>query len=216
MKRLLFCILSMSVCMGIFAQQLEEFTWEEFEVENESYIIITGYTGTIRSITIPRSINGMWVAGIGEGAFKEKNLTSVIFPPRLGVIDLYAFYGNKLTSVIIPEYVQFIGEAAFSNNLLTNVQISSKLKTTIGDTAFHKNRLTSVTIPPAITSIGIMAFGENQITSVTIGENVELGDMLGTGILGIAANFNQAYNSAGRRAGTYTRTNTTSSTWTRR
>ena len=46
--------------------------------------------------------------------------------------------------------------------------------------------------------------------------NEELGDVGDFGVLGKGTGFNGAYDKNGKRAGTYTRTDTKSTTWTRK
>jgi uncharacterized protein YkwD len=115
-------------------------------------------------------------------------------------------------SVVIPQRINnkpvtAIGNSAFSNKRLTGVTIPGTV-TSIGVSAFYNNQLTSVTLPPSVTTIGNSAFSGNQLISITIGANVTLG----TDITGDAS-FNTAYTSSGRRAGTYTRPNASSSVW---
>jgi hypothetical protein len=69
--------------------------------------------------------------------------------------------------------------------------------TSIGISAFSDNQLSSVIIPASVTSIGDYAFRNNQLTSVIIGSNVSLGN------ISIPNNFNNFYNSNGKKAGAY-------------
>jgi hypothetical protein len=69
--------------------------------------------------------------------------------------------------------------------------------------------LTVVTIPNSVKSIDARAFQGNQLTTVTIGAKVTLeANSFSNG-------FEEAYNTAGKKAGTYTRTNTDSTDWIR-
>jgi len=87
--------------------------------------------------------------------------------------------------------------------------------TTIWSGAFSGNQLTSVTIPNSVTTIGDSAFRDNQLTSVTIGANVTLGNIAFNDDLYNSSGFETAYNNGGKLAGTYTRPNTSSTTWTK-
>ncbi len=131
-----------------------------------------GYKGHFRTELIPSRITA-----IGDSAFSNSQLTSVVIPPSITSIGDRAFSGNQLTSVTIPPNVTSIGASAFSNNQLTSVIIPPSV-TSIGDGAFRHNQLTSVTIPLSITSIGDWAFSGNQLTSVIIPPSVtNIGDL---------------------------------------
>jgi len=108
--------------------------------------------------------------------------------------------------------------------VLQNVNIPSKIRglpvTSIGKNAFYRKNLTSVIIPNSVTKIGEGVFCNDQrentnITSITIGSNVSLIEptMYKDGSFG--ARFEQAYNEGGKQAGTYTRPDTDSRTWTK-
>jgi hypothetical protein len=108
--------------------------------------------------------------------------------------------------------------------VLQNVNIPSKIRrlpvTSIGDSAFFQKNLTSVIIPNSVTKIGEGVFcndhNENtNITSITIGGNVSLAvpNSFTDGSFG--ADFETFYNASGRQAGTYTRPDTHSETWTK-
>ena len=80
-----------------------------------------------------------------------------------------AFFDNALTSVIIPDSVTTIGQLAFASNALTSVIIGNSV-TTIGQLAFNDNALTSVIIPDSVTTIGGFAFFD-CVASATVVPN---------------------------------------------
>ena len=110
-------------------------------------------------LTIPSSVNGFTVVGIGSYAFN------------------YSYY---LTSVTIPASVTSIGNSAFSGcSGLTSVIIPASV-TSIGNNAFYAcNSLTSITIPASVTSIGNDAFYScNDLDSIIL--KVEIPFEVGT------------------------------------
>ena len=199
-------------------------------------VTITGYTGPGGNVSIPSTIDGFTVTTIGYQAFVSKGLTGVTIPNSVTEIGQYAFYGNQLTSLTIGNSVIDIGDYSFRGNQLTSVTIPNSV-TSIGQQAFHSNQLTSLTIGNSVTSIGQLAFVDNQlisvifpdsvtnigrdvfagtnqltITSVTIGANVQLASPATSAT---NTGFEDAYNTTyGKQAGTYTRPDTDTTTWT--
>lgn len=94
-------------------------------------------------IIIPNFLDGQTVTKIGECAFVDEELTSVIFPQSLTHIGASSFLDNKLASVSIPDGVKYVG-----------------------DTAFKINNLTSISIPSSVTSMGHGAFNNNDIVTI--------------------------------------------------
>jgi len=161
----------------------------EFEPDRTNGIAgirITNYSGTGDTVVIPNEINGIPVRAIGTGAFREKYLFSITIPNSIIVIGNNAFAGNFLTSVTIPNSVKSIGSSAFQNNLLA-----------------------SVAIPNNVTSMGDYAFYDNLLVSVTIGQNAFSSNFWP---FPGAGSFWATYQGV---AGTYTRSDVNSSTWTR-
>ena len=66
------------------------------------------------------------VTTIGQHAFEDNQLTSVVIPSSVTSIGYQAFYKNRLTSVVIPSGVTTIESQAFLNNQLTSVTINGK------------------------------------------------------------------------------------------
>ncbi len=98
------------------------------------------------------------IATIGELQF---NVTS---------IGEDAFRDNGLTSIVIPEGVATLGRSSFRNNALTNVKIPASV-TNIDAGAFRNNDLTSILIPVNVVNVGASAFRDNTALKRIISEN---------------------------------------------
>jgi hypothetical protein len=127
--------------------------------------------------------------------------------------------GKTDNTFTIPASVTSIGGNAFFFCNFTSVTIPNSVSS-IGEEAFGACRsLTSVTIPASVTSIGEEAFRSTYLTSVTFatGSNITNANFGNNAfpegyVVGGNA-LRTAYNAG--KAGTYTRPNTTSTTWTK-
>ncbi len=135
-------------------------------------------------ITIPSTLGGYPVVGIGVDAFKQctslvgvvipnsvkdigtwafgrcSNLVSVVISDGVANIDSNAFNGcTSLKSIVIPDSVKSIGEGAFYNcTSLETIEIPDGV-TVISNGVFQDcEGLTSVTLPDSIESIDDWAF----------------------------------------------------------
>jgi hypothetical protein len=134
-------------------------------------------------------------------------------------VEITEYLGDKW-EVIIPSHIQglpvtCIGAGAFKGKNLIGVTIPDSV-TEIGTYAFADNKLTSVIIPNSVTKIGHSVFENNNLlTSITIGANIDLFSPFGNTSLLNSNSFVDAYEAAGKAAGTYTRPDRSSRTWTK-
>ncbi|MDD6483565.1 MAG: leucine-rich repeat domain-containing protein [Clostridiales bacterium] len=145
-------------------------------------------TSASGSITIPSTLGGYPVNGIGKEAFYEcSSLTSITIPDGVTSIGEAAFRNcYSLTSITVSKnnmnYSSINGNL-FDKNKTTLIQyaIGKQDKqytipnsvTSIGNSAFYGCSLTNVTIPDSVTSIGNGAFIDcHSLTSVTIPDSV--------------------------------------------
>ena len=79
-------------------------------------VTIAGYNGTDIDVEIPSNIDGLPVTSIGEEAFKNAHIRSVVIPSSVRSIDWFAFSGcTCLEGVTLPSSVLSIGYGAFDH-----------------------------------------------------------------------------------------------------
>lgn len=119
---------------------------------HDTYVTIYDYTGSAKSLTIPKKIG-------------EKPVT---------VIEKGAFAGcSSLNAVIIPGTVTKIGEEAFSRCTgLKTISLNDGIES-IGDWAFYGcSSLSSVYIPKSVTDIGTSAFAScENLSTILVNSN---------------------------------------------
>jgi hypothetical protein len=218
MKRTVFLAVALFALMavGLYAQ-----TEADFDVSKSAdgkSITITEYKGKATTVNIPAKIQNLPVTSIGEAAFREKmTITSVVIPNGVTSIGNTAFFRcSNLTNVTIPASVTSIGNGAFDMcNNITSVTIPNSVKS-IGNTAFQNCAgLASITIPASVTSIGSGAFRYcNSLISVTFAGSIPSSGFNANAFNGLG-DIRDKYLAAGGGAGTYTRPNDDSETWTK-
>src|SRR6266404_728558 len=106
---------------------------------NNGAITITGYSGPGGAVTIPDTINGLPVTGIGDQAyFTNSAITSVAIPNSITNIGDRSFFNcTSLTSANIPNSVTSIGAYAFAACYSMTSAIIGSGVTNMGDDAFE-------------------------------------------------------------------------------
>jgi len=161
--KLWFIALTVIIVRPAFAQTEGDFNVDL--TQDGSGVVIKGYTGSQRAVTIPAKIQGYPVKEINDGAFRLDNR---VWIAGYGSYDVGYLSDNlsgsnpistRLTSVTIPTGVLSIGHAAFfGQEYLTSVNIPASV-TSIGNGAFMGcSSLSAVNIPASVTSIGNRAF----------------------------------------------------------
>ena len=163
--------------------------------DDMSAFIVTGYTGTAKTVTIPDIYNGLRVIAIGDAAFKDNNyiekiklpnsierigigafsgcmsLKTVNLPDSISEIDDSAFNScYKLASISVPSSTKRIGEKAFYRCLSLSSVLLNEGLLTIASQAFERcTALTSIVIPNTVNSIEMWAFNHAEsLESVTL------------------------------------------------
>ena len=143
---------------------------------------ITDCDESVTEVVIPNTIEGVFVTGIGYGAFAYcYNLRSVKIPASVATIGDNAFSScTNLESIEIPTNVTSIGyDAFFSCGSLKSVEIPASVTTIKGGAFSNCYSLNSVEIPASVTSIEDYVFSscgslknvKIPISVTTIGDN---------------------------------------------
>lgn len=107
---------------------------EYFEIDSAG--VITAYSGTKTSFTVPDTVDGITVTGIGESVFAGTDVAEVFLPETVTSIGVSAFEECALLKTISAKAVTTIGNRAFYNcTWLKNIYIDSIV--TIGKYAFY-------------------------------------------------------------------------------
>ena len=133
MKKIISIILSIVILLCVFSFTLPSFALSyngfSYETENEK-IVITGYSGSNATLTIPAEIDGKSVVKIADYAFKNNNtLTSVAISEGIEDIGKGAFLNcTSLATISVPTTIIRFGEKAIYNTAYYNNKTNWKIK----------------------------------------------------------------------------------------
>lgn len=95
------------------------------------------------------------------------NLTEVVIPSSVTVIDSYAFRGcSSLSSVTIPEQVKEIASEAFWGTALTSITLPEGIET-LGPGMIAKTKITEITIPKSLKEAGRTTDGVGSLGALS-------------------------------------------------
>lgn len=109
----------------------------------------------IGTLKIPQSVDA-----IGENAFYQSRLTSIVLPDGLKTIGDNAFAESSITGIELPSTVTDIGDGAFRDSALESIELNDGLKT-IGDSVFAGTGVKDVCLPESIEKCGLV-FGQTE------------------------------------------------------
>lgn len=124
-------------CIGLLAGASVSGDFK-YEVYYKEWVMITGYTGSDKAVTVPETIYGKPVRGIGKASFKGSEIEEITLPSTAKCIYADAFNDcRKLEKINFNEGLQTIYNS-FQNTNLTFVKFPKSLKT-LGGAAFNGN-----------------------------------------------------------------------------
>src|ERR1035437_2131053 len=153
-----------------------------FVTNANNTITITGYTGFDTDVSIPETINGLRVTGIGNYAFGSRyDLESIVISDTVTNIGANALlYCGLITISVATNNSAYcsVDGVLFNKRRTVLVRFPPRktggyaIPTTVasvGDSAFDDCMLTNVTVPASVTKLGNDVFGDCQfLTSVAI------------------------------------------------
>lgn len=107
--------------------------------QNGYYVV--EYIGSSETVTIPSTLNGKAVIGIGSSAFRETFVTAVEIPDSVTYIDRYAFYKCSIESFDFKNVADIDMDAFYGCNI-DNLDL--KNVTDVGASAFEGCPITSI------------------------------------------------------------------------
>ncbi len=153
----------------------EPYTIFEYSLDDANRATITSYKGNVSALSIPKTLDGYTVVGIGNSVFQNnKQLRVVVVPDSVTEIGYQAFYNcTNLSQVTLSKNVKTMGTRAFGNcTSLTAIEIPKSL-TDSGGPFEDCSNLRNVTFEKGVTEITNRLFWHcNGIEEVTIPDTV--------------------------------------------
>ena len=152
----------------------------EYTLDDDGNATITKYDGNVRALTIPDTLDGYTVVGIGKNAFaKNTYLQSVVIPDTVTKIDAGAFSEcTNLSGVVLSNELKEIGAESFRQSSISSIEIPKTLeKATCNNQAngpFMKcSNLKNVTFAEGTTKVAQYLFaGCTGLERITIPETI--------------------------------------------
>ncbi len=172
----------------LFGFIIQTNSFAQYTLTDNDVVVVNGviescsYNFSITDIIIPDVLDGQTVIWIADGyyngttmigVFKDKGITSMVFPSTIQIIGIQSFSGNQITNIDIStcSSLTTINERAFYSNSISALDLSNCINlSAINYGAFDKNAIRDVVFFGCtnLQTIGSYAFRENVITKVDL------------------------------------------------
>lgn len=161
---------------GYFYSLLEDENSWSYE-NQDGMLKITGYNGGSQNVMIPREIDGVNVAALGEYVFANsaKKTLKLYIPKSVTCIESnFACGETRLKDVVFEsaETLKILGKNAFEGTSFLEDAMHENDMFVIGTVLVKDNRKGDIIVPQNITVIASDAFGRD-VTSITIEEGCQ-------------------------------------------
>lgn len=128
-------------------------------------------------VIIPHTINGIIIKNIGQSAFSNKGIKSVIFSNAIEGMESSAFADNpNLVSIELSSNLKNISQNAFRNCGITGSLTIPDSVGTVGSAAFLSNKISSLTMGKRVVRVENNAFsGNTLLVDVNLGNVLQIG-----------------------------------------
>jgi len=174
-----------------------------YSINGDNSITITGYSGPSNFVTIPESIIGLAVTGIGANAFVYSKATNINIPSSVTNIAVYAFASCRplRTINVDPQnlFYSSVGGVLFDYSqdtliscpcgfdLTPNYTVPSSVTTITNYAFFGSTNLIAVLMSDQVTNICDYAFAECQrLESLEVSRGLQ---QLGSGVFSYCGNL---------------------------
>lgn len=129
-----------------------DFTWE---TQADGTAIITEYVGESKHVVVPDMIDGIPVTALGEKAFYEKLVTTVVVPDGISTIGAACFSGcNYLVSLRLPDQLEVMERALIESCMrLIDFSLPQGLKKIEQGTLWFNSYLETLVLPEGLETI---------------------------------------------------------------
>lgn len=170
-------VTAVAYCDGMYRSSVSSFASIIVPYIDEQYLTvdssgnITSYTGSKVSFTVPDTVNGITVTGIGDGVFEGMNISEIVLPETVTSIGANAFRDCSVLKTIFARGVTKISDYALYNCVwLKNIYFGDI--TSVGKYAYYSvcsghYGLTGTTVSIESDTLSTIAEGAFQYAAVS-------------------------------------------------
>lgn len=159
---------------AVVGEEVYTFGSFTYQLYDDGTVLLVDYSGSEPNLTIPDTIDGKTVTGIGNGTFlSNTTLQSVKLNKSLEVIEAYAFCAcTALTQITFGNRIWRIGEMAFEETPWLVGQTEDFVVVGDGVLLKYQGTANDVVIPDGIKHISAAFATSTSVVSVEMGADV--------------------------------------------